>query len=334
MEKLKQRVELLKQYLNDIIHVIKSYRPNGEVQSLKDISKVANELANLIMEQKSSVKYLDNIEDSEYYIAMQVPVSCNDTSKKTTFYLKANSRTTISSNGINIYNSINKKISVTNHYPTDVEENDENWKPFNIIIRSNSNFSEFYIKNQNIISVIANLEGIEDTKFEEMFLGNKKLRTVKLVNCQTYTFARMFKGCENLVSVDVKTAVVNDMSSMFENCRSLQKVEIDFTGCGNATDMFKGCESLEEIKVLNESRMPMKNLDLSYCINMSSAKVIEFLNSLPKSTFGTTITVPVELSTAQINSFKNKGYTIVCDTSKKVTASALDDDDDDDIEII
>lgn len=318
LSKLQRKIQLLNQYINEIIVVIKAYSNSNQIQSTKDLKYVAEELASIIVESRHNISYLAEVADAEIYIAMQTP-TCTD-GEKTSFYLGNDYRTTIydSKNGTTIYNYIlSKTFNITN-YKTNVEPNDEGWTPFSIIIRSSSAFNNFYIRNSNIIALKANLN-IENQNLTEFCMNNKQLRTVHMSTNAT-TMTRAFADCSNLMCCEFTNNLqFQYCDEMFLNCSSLLSVKLDLSKCTNATDIFKNCTNLQTIELENGIiNDVITELDLSSCTKMTLNNTVAFLNSLQVNEGDMkTVYIPINtLSSAQKTAFRNKGYNPVYKTNE------------------
>ena len=310
LSKLQAKIELLNQYINEIIVVIKAYSHSDRIKSTKDLKYIAEELATIIIEGRSNVTYLADVEDTSNYVALQTPVVSNG--ETTSFYLGSNSRTTIydSKSGTTVYNYIlAKNHTITNYAVDSIEKNDEGWKHFNIIVRANSTFTSFHIRNSNIIALRASLN-VDTADLTEFCMNNKQLRTVHMSTNAT-TMTRAFADCSNLMCCEfTNNPQFQYCDEMFLNCSSLLSVKLDLSKCTNATDIFKNCTNLQTIELENGIiNDVITELDLSYCTKMTLNNTVAFLNSLQVNEGNMKIIyIAHNLSSAQKTAFRNRGY--------------------------
>ena len=317
MLQLAKKVETIKGYINDIIKVIQSYNPNTNVTSTKKLKYVANEMAQVILDNSQvEVNYFRDVADSEFYIAFQIPVV---TKTNVEFEVETNARAsiTVSGNGTTIYdNGLKGKRKLDLNVPS-VSTNCEGWKPSNVVVRSNSNFTKFNIENQNnVIAIQGNMQGIGN--LDCAFMGCRNLRVANLKGIESENIAYLFGGCNNLIQfvADFNPEVKFNAYSMFDNCQNLKYVNIDFSNIVNADSIFSSCYSLEKIDIPKDSTIPDK-LDLSDTA-IQTKQLIEFINNLKpietKQTIYVNESILKSFSEVQLNSFKNKGY--ILDTPK------------------
>lgn len=340
MYELSKKIEKIKGYIDNIISVIKEYKPSAEIKSTKDLFRVADEMRQLLIDIKGNIQYVDDVIDSECYCIMQVSVVVGDT--KTSFHLnnlKSSDTITVSTSGsgTDIYNSIDKKITITNRL-VDIanQRNDEEWTPFNITIRSKKDFN-IQITDSDIIALKASgINSLDEFAYSNAFENNKKLRTVVLKNVNTKVMTGTFRNCSNLVYFEGDLSEVLNLTSLFENCTSLQRCKLKLRNTlaeeNDETitdDMFRNCTSLELLELdfedVDLTTYKLPHLDLSDC-RITKDSLVKLINSLPARTVANTndytrITTNVEFSNAQLNSFKNRGYQIIVDTTKVSTLS-------------
>ena len=145
-----------------------------------------------------------------------------------------------------------------------------------------------------------------------------------------------FRNCSNLVYFEGDLSEVLNLTSLFENCTSLQRCKLKLRNTlaeeNDETitdDMFRNCTSLELLELdfedVDLTTYKLPHLDLSDC-RITKDSLVKLINSLPARTVANTndytrITTNVEFSNAQLNSFKNRGYQIIVDTTKVSTLS-------------
>ena len=313
MLQLAKKIETIKGYINDIITVIQQYNPNTICTSSKQRKYVAQEMKQIILDNSQvEVNYMRDIADSEYYIAMQVPIIVAQGT--TTFRVGTEARATITTttDGTTVYdNGLMGTYRIQHKAPT-TEANAEGWKPFNIVIRSNSNFNTFNIQNSNIIAFRGNMKGISDLSY--CFMGNNNLRAVKLKNMESRNNYRMFRDCINLMKFDGDIITCDDASEMFYNCTNLRYVKIDLSNVTIATNIFYNCTALERLEIPTNSTVP-DGLDLSGCTSLSLTLLMDVLLKLAPSDVKKTIYINKQLSQSQLDTFARKNYNIVTKTN-------------------
>ena len=319
----------MKDYIDDVIKVIKQYRPSTKISSTHDLCYIADELKQMLVENSFNVSYLGDVEDSDNYVAIQTRVVL-DNQVKTSFTITSNSSTTVTNSamlGAELYSKLNnRRLTVTNRFVASNKINEEGFNPFNIIVRANDVF-DFKIQNSNIIALRA--RGINGTNMDECFMGNKKLRVATLEDVKSESAIRTFKDCENLTYFEADLSTCKDLTSMFENCKNLQRIKIKLANNKNnevvLTDMFKNCSSLELLHIEIDGNGRMADLDLSDTIVTMTA-IFGIINSLPVIKVDSIelnyvkIYVPFDFSQAQNDNFKARGYELV---SKSSTVNAL-----------
>ena len=137
MLELSNKVEKIKQYINDILNVIQSYNPNTICTSTKKLKYVANEMAQVILDNSQvEVNYFRDVQDTEFYIAMQIPVVIPTNIE---FEVETSSRAsiTVTNSGTNIYDGGLKGTRRVAINVPNTKVNSEGWRPSNVIIRSN-----------------------------------------------------------------------------------------------------------------------------------------------------------------------------------------------------
>lgn len=315
LSKLQTKIELLTKYLTDIVYVIKAYSNNDNVKSTKDLHLVAEELANIILEGKSNISYLSNVEQAENFVAMQTQVV--EDGDKTSFYFSTSNRTTLynSKSGTTVYsNGTSRSNNITNYIVSD-KINEEGWTPFDIIIRT-VNFNDFYVRNSNIVALRCKLN-LENVTLDDFCTDNKKLRTAH-ISTNAQFMSRAFKNCESLTYCNFENDTQPKIcDEMFVDCKNLLSVKLDLSKCSSAIDIFKNCNELQKIELIN-NKFEMSELDLSYCKKMTLNTLLSLLNSLEKNE-GDIKTVYIAhnlLSSAQKTAFKNKGYNVVYKTNE------------------
>lgn len=311
MLKLKAKIEQVKSYIQDIIDVIKRYNPNTSIVDSHDLCNVATEIETILNNKTSAnISYFNDIADSKYMISMQIPVVANNNDTNTYFYVKNDTRTTvtISGKGTTFYdNGIDTTLFVRNSVAETPTSNVEGWRPLNVTLRSNDKFERFSIKNSNIVALKCNLEGMID--IHNLFENNSKLRYAEIIDISARNMNALFKNCTSLTSIklDLKENIVDSADELFYNCTDLMYVYIDLSRVYSANDMFYNCKSLERLEVPQNSLIP-NNLDLSHT-NLSKTEFIRFINSLRKN-LNCTIYTNLQFSQAQLDGFKAVGFTI------------------------
>lgn len=320
---LSKKFNQIKGYIDDIIEVMQELVPFTRIKSTKDLHLIAEEIRQTFVDIKSNIQYIDDdVTDSQSYVIMQVPVVAEGT--KTVFNLKSNNNVSVSTSGggTDVYNTVDKKITVTNKLLEINQRNDEGWNYFNIVVKGKSTF-DIKLNNSNIIALrVNNVNHTDDFAMSNAFENNKKLRTVTMKNVHTELMVGTFRNCENLTYFEGDLSSVINLTSLFENCKSLQRCKIKLRNSlaeeNNETitfDMFRGCTSLELLELdvdFSDREYKLPNLDLSDCC-MTKDTLIELLNSLPyrgDTNDRTTIIVNVEFSKSQKDSFKAKGYNV------------------------
>ena len=309
-----QKIRKIKTYINDIIAIIKKYNPNTKCTSQKKLKYVAEEMENIILENSQiEVNYMRDVVGSQFYIAMQVPIYFRKESIE--FEVNTNDRASISVSGAgtDIFdNGLSGKRKINISIPN-TKINSEGWKPSNIVIRSNSNFTKFNSQNQNnIIAIQGNMTGIED--LNSAFIANRNLRVINLKNIESTNNTDMLAECNNLINATLsfKENVKYDATEMFYACNNMRYLKLDFSNVIIATDMLSECYSLEKIEIPKDSTIPNKLNLMDTAIQ--SKELIEFINNLKKIEEEQIIYVNEKLynsfSTVQLNSFKSKGYKI------------------------
>lgn len=308
MLKLKEKIEKIKGYITDIITVIQQYKPNTKCKSTKDLCYVADEMKTAILEASSDIQYMRDVEDSEFYISMQIPmITTTDIFK---FYISSPSRTTVTTTegGTSIYEMLVRTLYIPTKIPTNVE-NCEGWKAWNCVVRALEHFYVFELRDSKVISIKGNMQGV--TIYERNFANNKNLRSVDLRNMESEEAVSMFEDCIRLVSFTNEIVGLKNANRMFYNCTDLRRVKLDFNTIESAEDIFYNCTSLEQIEI--EDKTVLKtDLDLSYTA-LNTTNLFTFLNKL--STTDAVVNIKVSnnlnISDAQKNSYKSKGYNIV-----------------------
>lgn len=314
MQQLAEKIRKIKTYINDIIAIIKKYNPNTKCTSQKKLKYVAEEMENIILENSQiEVNYMRDVVGSQFYIAMQVPIYFRKESIE--FEVNTNDRASISVSGAgtDIFdNGLSGKRKINISIPN-TKINSEGWKPSNIVIRSNSNFTKFNSQNQNnIIAIQGNMTGIED--LNSAFIANRNLRVINLKNIESTNNTDMLAECNNLINATLsfKENVKYDATEMFYACNNMRYLKLDFSNVIIATDMLSECYSLEKIEIPKDSTIPNKLNLMDTAIQ--SKELIEFINNLKKIEEEQIIYVNEKLynsfSTVQLNSFKSKGYKI------------------------
>lgn len=314
MQQLVEKIKKIKTYINDIISIIKKYNPNTKCTSPKKLKYVAEEMENIILENSQiEVNYMRDVVGSQFYIAMQVPIYFRKESIE--FEVDTNDRASISVSGAgtDIFDNGLSGIRKINIPIPNTKVNCEGWKPSNIVIRSNSNFTKFNSKNQNnIIAIQGNMIGIEN--LNSAFIANRNLRVIDLRNIESTNNADMLAECNNLINATLsfKENVKYDATEMFYACDNMRYLKLDFSNISIATDMLAECYSLEKIEIPKDSTIPNK-LNLTDTA-IQPKELIEFINNLKKIDEEQIIYVNEKLynsfSTVQLNSFKSKGYKI------------------------
>lgn len=310
MLELSNKVEKIKQYINDIINVIQVYNPNTVCISPKKLKFVADEMKEVILDNSQvEVNYMRDVADTEFYIAIQIPVI---TKTQVEFEVETSSRAsiTVSGSGTNIYdNGLKGTRRLTINVPN-TAVNCEGWRPSNVVIRSNDVFTKFNIRNHNIIMIKGNMQGIQDLSYA--FTGNRNLRVAELKNIESTNNEGMFYECNNLITAHLsfKEGIQYNATEMFSACRNMRYLSLDFSNITSARDMFYDCYSLEKIDIPKNSTIP-NNLNLCDTA-IQTKELIEFINNLKtietKQTIYINETILKSFSEVQLNSFKNKGY--------------------------
>lgn len=314
MQQLAEKIRKIKTYINDIIAIIKKYNPNTKCTSQKKLKYVAEEMENIILENSQiEVNYMRDVVGSQFYIAMQVPIYFRRESIE--FEANTNDRASISISGAgtDIFDNGLSGIRKINIPIPNTKINSEGWKPSNIVIRSNSNFTKFNSQNQNnIIAIQGNMTGIED--LNSAFIANRNLRVINLKNIESTNNTDMLAECNNLINATLsfKENVKYDATEMFYACNNMRYLKLDFSNVIIATDMLSECYSLEKIEIPKDSTIPNELNLMDTAIQ--SKELIEFINNLKKIEEEQIIYVNEKLynsfSTVQLNSFKSKGYKI------------------------
>lgn len=313
MLELSNKVEKIKQYINDIINVIQSYNPNTICTSPKKLKYVANEMAQVILDNSQvEVNYFRDVQDTEFYIAMQIPMI---TATSVEFEVETSSRAsiTISGSGTNIYDNGLKGTRRLNINVPNTAVNCEGWRPSNVVIRSNSNFTKFNLQNHNnIIAIQGNMDGIENLSF----IDNINLRVIKLKNITAKQINSTFANCRSLIAFEIDNLQSVEAISAFENCYNLKYVRMDFSTIENCYKMFDGCTSLEKIDVPKGSKIPNK-LDLTDT-KIQTKELISLISNLKKLDEKQRIYISRDLlakfSEVQLQSFESKGYILTTKT--------------------
>ena len=313
MLELSNKVEKIKQYINDIINVIQAYNPNTNVTSPKKLKFVANEMAQVILDNSQvEVNYFRDVADSEFYIALQIPVIIATSIE---FEVETSSRAsiTVSGSGTNIYDGGLKGTRRLAINVPNTKVNSEGWRPSNVIIRSNSNFTKFNLQNHNnIIAVQGNFEGIENLSF----IDNINLRVIKLKNITAKQINSTFTNCRSLIAFEIDNLQSVEAISTFESCYNLKYVRMDFSTIENCYKMFDGCTSLEKIDVPKGSKIPNK-LDLTDT-KIQTKELISLISNLKQLDEKQRIYISRDLlskfSEVQLQSFESKGYILTTKT--------------------
>lgn len=315
MLQLVEKVEKIKEYINNIITVIQAYKPNTVCTSQKKLKYLADEMKEVILDNSQvEVNYMRDVVDTEFYIAFQIPVFLKTSVE---FEVETSSRAsiTVTNSGTNIYDGGLKGTRRLAINVPNTKVNSEGWRPSNVIIRSNSNFTKFNLQNQeDVIAVQGNLAGIENLDCAFMF--NRNLRVANLKNIESKQINYTFAECNSLISFQADSLQCVEAVSAFEDCKKLRYVSMDFSTIENCYKMFDGCTSLEKIDVPKGSKIPNK-LDLTDT-KIQTKELISLISNLKKLDEKQRIYISRDLlakfSEVQLQSFESKGYILTIKT--------------------
>ncbi|MBP3789934.1 MAG: BspA family leucine-rich repeat surface protein [Prevotella sp.] len=150
-------------------------------------------------------------------------------------------------------------------------------------------FKDFEYLTQ--INNIENLNTSETTNMWGMFWGCKALKSIALIDFETYNvtdMSYMFFNCEKLESLDLttfNTAKVTDMSNMFGNCMKLSSIVwgtmFQTFRVRDMTCMFQACTNLKRLDLSNFQTLNVENMFGMFrsCISLYSLDLSNFNTS-------------------------------------------------------
>lgn len=150
-------------------------------------------------------------------------------------------------------------------------------------------FKDFEYLTQ--INNIENLNTSETTNMWGMFWGCKALKSIALIDFETYNvtdMSYMFFNCEKLESLDLttfNTAKVTDMSNMFGNCMKLSSIiwgtMFKTYRVTDMTGMFQACTNLKRLELSNFNTSNVENMFGMFrsCIALYSLDLSNFNTS-------------------------------------------------------
>ena len=141
-----------------------------------------------------------------------------------------------------------------------------------------------------------------------------------------------FKGNEDIevVGKNIFSSTITDWTSMFENASNLKFIDVqDATSITNLTNTFKGCSNLVSFGgFLDENAPTLKiDFDISDCINLTRASILNIDNSLVVMTAETTKNLILSsnslslLTEAEKYVIKNKYWNLVGWTASDITST-------------
>lgn len=116
------------------------------------------------------------------------------------------------------------------------------------------------------------------TNMEDLFSGNKSLKSIPVINTQNVTdMSGMFSECAKLSSVPVlDTSNVIDMNRIFSGCSSLTTVPLlNTSNVTNMLAMFERCSSLIEIPTLDTSKVTTMYLMFGGCTSLKQIPLLD-----------------------------------------------------------